>query len=258
MKAYAAHGVVPNDAPTGAIDHRYSFETNVLGIKIGSYTCGVVRETVAKGLWLYGGTPRDHQSFIRPLGMSTPYSPSVTEFCAKQAVLSLVASRGLRVGGNTFSTLNTILYPGDFPKMEDISQRPRLFRPLKFEFGGIDGVIISVDRERSRCHLLPLQVTIAGVRESSERLFFSQWSHWISTLALQLKNTKIEYVWITGSDSSSNRVVCQQHHQRQGINFFNPTYTRQTIALRDFSPEIYSGLRYAQSRQTPSQGKRAE
>ena len=252
MNACVTRRALPNDMPLKAFDHRYSFETMVLGVRIGSYTCGVVREAVAKGLRQYGDPIRDHRSLLQPLRVFTPYSPSLAGFYAKQVVLSLITNRGLGIGDNTFSSLDTTLYPGDFPDMSDIGKRPRLFCPRKFEFGGIDGVIISIDRERkwSRCHLLPLQVTIADARESSEILFFSQWSHWINTVGLQVNNVEIEYVWIVGSGPSSNREFRKQTRHRQGIAFLNPEYTRQTITLRDLSPEIHSEWRYAQARRT--------
>ena len=253
MKACVAHGAVPTSMPLDAIDHRYSFEKTTLGAGIGSYTCGAAREAVAKGLRLHGRTPGEpggHKSLLGLLRIHTPYSPSVAEFCAKQAALSLISSCGLSVGDNTFSDLGITHYSGDFPKMEDIGKRPKLFCPLKFEFGGIDGVIISIDRERrrSRCQLLPLQVTIADARESSEILFFSQWSHWINALALQLNDVIVEYVWIAGSGSPSDRFLTERTRQRHGIKFLNPQYTRQKITLRDLSPEISSELRYAQTR----------
>ena len=253
MKACVVHGVLPTGMPLNAIDHRYFFEKTTLGASIGSYTCGAAREAVAKGLRLYGGTPREpggHKSLLGLLRIQTPYSPSVAGFCVKQAVLSLISSRGLSVGLHASSFLEIKHYPGDFPKMEDIGSQPKLFCPMKFEFGGIDGVIISIDRycKRPRCHLLPLQVTIADARDSSEGLFFSQWSHWINTLALQLKAVDVEYVWIVGSGSSSVRNCITLNQERQGIYFSNPPYTRRTIALRELSSEIYSELRYAQAK----------
>ena len=248
MNACVVNGAVPKSMPFDDVDHRYSFETIVSGVMFGSYTCGAAREAVAKGLRRHGGAHTDYRSLIRPLRSLTPYSPSVAEFFAKQAVLSLIERHGFGVGDSAFSSLNTTLYPGDFPEMGDIGERPRLFCPLKPGFGGIDGIIISIDREWSRCHLLPLQVTTADARDSSEILFFSQWSHWINTLGLQVKDVDVEYIWVVGSGSPSTRYFSKQTRQRQGIKFLNPKYTRQTVTLRDLSPEISSELRYAQTR----------
>ena len=246
MKACVAHGVLPNDVPLNAVDQRYSFEETVLGKRIGSYTCGVARDAIAKGLCRYRGIPVDPQGFLVPLRGST-YNPTAAEFFVKRAAMAIIGEQGLSVGKNVIPRMDVVPYSGDFPDMSISRGSPTLYFPLKFDLG-IDGIIASVSKGGRVCHLLPLRITIGKVRTASEEIFLSQWSHWINTLDFGL--VRVEYVWIVGSGSPElwRRPVKENNSTRYGLGFHNPPYVRQIITLRDLSPQIFTELRYAQTR----------
>ena len=248
MKACVAHEVVPNDVPLKAVDQRYSFEETVLGERIGSYTCGVAREAIAKGLRRYGDIPKDPQGFLVPLRGSV-YNPTAAEFFVKRAAMTTIERRGLSVGKNVIPGMDVVPYPGDFPSIRYIEAPPKLYFPLKLDLG-IDGIIVKVNDGGKRCCLFPLQITIREdpIRGNPEQIFFSQWSHWISTLGF--KAVEVEYVWIVGSGSQTTwrQGIREENHTRQGLGYHNPPYVRQIITLRDLSPEIFTELRYARAR----------
>ena len=252
MEACVAHGVVPDGVPLNAIDRRYSFEEPALGGRIGSYSCGAAREAIAKGLYRYGGIPKDPQGFLGSL-RSLVYDPSAAEFFVKRAAMAEIGERGLRVGKNVIPRMGVVPYTGDFPditaQVVASSGLPKLYLPLGLDLG-IDGIIVSLDKEAGfgvrRCRVFPLRITIAEAQKESEELFVSRWSHWINTLGLGA--VTVEYIWIVGSGSPRERYVAPSTSTRHGLGFCSPPYTRQIITLRDLSPQIFTELRYAQTR----------
>ena len=250
MKACVAHGAVPNNMSLNAIDQRYSFEETVMGERIGSYTCGAAREAIAKWLCQYGGIPKNFQEILEPLRWLL-YNQSAAEFFVKRAAMAVIGGQGLRIGKNVIPRMDVVPYSGDFP---DISAQatggsPKLYFPLKPDLG-IDGIIVRVNNrvglEGKQCRLFPLQIAVTDAKTESEELFVSRWSHWINTRGFAA--VEVQYIWIVGSGSPREWYVGAGTNTRHGLGFRGPPYTRQVITLRDLSPQIFTELRYAQTR----------
>ena len=149
MNACMIKDYVP-PAPHHVVDHRYFFATQSGDAEIGPDTCGIAREAVARALRLYGrNTSGDYQFLLRALTTFTN-SPSVTGFLIEQTVLSSIGARGLDIGEEISSPMETIGFRGEFPEIEpDI--KLALYCPLRSNFPGIDRLVVRFNKETMKC-----------------------------------------------------------------------------------------------------------
>lgn len=233
-------------APHHVVDHRYFFATQSGSAEIGSYTCGIAREAVARALRLYGrNTSVDYQFLLRAL-TTFANNPSVTGFLIEQAVLSSIGARGLDIGEEISSPMETIVFHGEFPEIKpDI--KLALYCPLRPDFPAIDGLIVHFNKETKKCYMFPLQVTIRPRKQhsNSENMFFRSWPLWIRNLADF--DIEVQFVWVLKSVTPSTVLCQEEYHTLEGRRFLFPRYFRREIPLERVSQDIGQSLERAQA-----------
>ena len=160
-------------------DHRYFFaERQGDGTIVGSYMCGIARGAVSRKLQQYGGI-RAIENFWHLQFGSFINNPSMTGFLVEEACLSSISIHGLDIGMGLSTGIATQLFQGDFPQFT-LEEGVVLYCPVKFNFPGIDAVVVRLESTggRKKAFLFPIQITIAKKHSDSVGKFFASWGQW--------------------------------------------------------------------------------
>lgn len=129
-------------------------------------------------------------------------NPSARGFIVEQAILSSIALKGLDIGANINKPMQVISFVGPKPLFrKDILGKPILYRPQKFNFECIDGIIVLIQKpnqpdQKMKLLMFPLQITLRRKSHTdSYKKFFGQYSQWIK--ALEEFDIIPQFVWIT-------------------------------------------------------------
>ena len=237
--------------PPELVDHRYFYAEcpphSQTHLKVGKHACGIARDAAARQLRLFRMGNFGDTDFLKALNDYID-NPSVTGFFIEQAVLSSIASRGLDISKDISTPMDTVMFAGNFPTLEKKSN-PVLYCPLKFNYRGIDAIIVRFDYSRgkkldkNKCFMFPLQVIVAKSHTDSEQAFFDDWSLWSE--GLDDFDVVVEFLWITTEASSAANISGNSRSIRSGIRSGWPSYTRRNIHLLAVNPDIWA--RYQQA-----------
>jgi hypothetical protein len=237
---------VPKDARL--VDHRYFYREGS-GRKICRYTCGIARNAAAKQLMHFGMGKFDPSEILEDLERYID-NPSVTGFLIEMAVLASVAKGRLNIEG-TRKAMRTFLFPDEFPKF-DKNVGLALYCPLRFNFRGIDGIVVKFDKDDKTCKMFPLQVTVAKTHSKSEEVFLNEWVDWIRDL--DGFKVSLEFVWISTWEPSSDAVAVKECSTRSGKIPKKPSYTRRGVHIDDLDKELWNHYKRALSKRGRMQG----
>jgi hypothetical protein len=148
--------------------------------------------------------------------------------------LSSIRSNGLAIGGEIKKAMDVRLLRKLSDVRTDITGTAVLYRPQKFNFKAIDGMIVLIEPDggntRKKLSMFPLQITLspADHRNSGEQ-FFKEYGWWIT--GLSNFNVEIQFLWITPERHDSQEYPASQHPKR-------PKHLERYIPLRDVSQKI--------------------
>ena len=191
------------------IDHRYFYQ---LENERGRYTCGLIRNAVAEQLHKL----QVHFADTNFLTSLTDFidNPPVAGFMIEHAVLSSIRSNGLAIDAEIGTPMELRLL-GEPPNFAtDVTDKPVLYRPNKFNYKAIDGIIVLIKLEtqntrgkklkiamakkeenaKPKLLMFPLQITLASSHSDSHARFFKEYSKW--TRELSTFDVEIEFLWI--------------------------------------------------------------
>ena len=99
---------------------------------------------------------------------------------------------------------------------------------------------------RRKCWMFPIQVTVAKSHSDSEGAFFNNWDAWERMIDLEKFDIEVQFIWITGKDSTTSEVEDRQRNLRSAPRLTNPKYTTRNLPLRLVSPDIWDRYQRAQ------------
>jgi hypothetical protein len=217
------------------IDHRFFYSNR----GIGNYTCGIAREAVACVLWGYGDNSFGVTQKLTSLEQYID-NESVIGFFLECAILQTIQSNGLKVDGLS-NAMPMITYRG-FPTF-DTNRSLALYVPCSYNFRGIDGIILRMDREKRRAYLFPLQVTVAKRHGDSEQSFFNDWDRWVR--GFEGFEVEVIFLWITAKDPSVEDKDEAYRSHRSGKVLKNPAFCSRNISFEDVNKTVWD--RYAKA-----------
>ena len=235
------------------IDHRYfyhEYKSFKHGIgDYGSYTCGLVRNAVAAELLACNEDFAD-KDFLTSLPDFID-NPSVAGFMIEYAVLSSIRSNGLPIGPKIIGPMSVIIFEDDILQFrKDIIGKSVLYCPRKFNFKGIDGVIVQIEKKRPKgkkkrkLSMFPFQIILAPDSHSnSPGVFFNGYKKW--TNDFDEFDVEPEFLWITPKWPELKEH--DEHSKRK-----KPAYRERYIHLKDVSQDIWNRYQLAlQSKAIP-------
>ena len=232
----------------------------------GNYTCGIARETAVRLLRFHGMNRFADTDFLSSLDEYIT-NPSVTGFFIEQATLSWIGCHGLSIPKNTSKPPTITMFEEDYPDGINTECGLTLYCPLKFNLRAIDGIIIGFETEvdkgksktakrkskaaaerskvaaekskdvRRKCWMFPIQVTVAKSLSDSEGAFFNNWDTWARMIDLEKFDIEVQFIWITGKDSTTSEAGERQRDLRSAPRLTNPKYTTRNLPLRLVSPK---------------------
>jgi hypothetical protein len=252
MTACLSHQSVsnPSMALGNLIDHRYFYDELKDGSYIGNYTCGIARNAVAAELRA-NSVAFTATDFLKSL-RDYINNPCVTRFMVEQAVLSSIELKGLAAAlGERNSSMTVVMFHDAFPKFRTDTNstiKPILYCPQKYNFRGIDGIIVWIepeeangrqmgeqmeepgDEKKRKLLMFPLQITTAPENHlDSHKIFFSEYKGWIESLGEF--DVVPEFVWITPYQSTHI-----DHLENSQFNW--PPYKERYIHLGQVDKDI--------------------
>lgn len=217
-----------------------------------SYTCGLARNAVAAKL-LASKVNFADTDFLKSLS-NFINNPSVTGFMIEYAVLLSIGSNGLAIGATIQKPIDMIIFTEATPNFrKDITDRPVLYHPGKFDFKGIDGVIVRIEtrpklkgkgiqkrdaeEEKRKLFMYPFQITLVPDSHSdSHETFFNQYGKWIE--GLKEFDIVPEFLWITPKPRS-----LIEHGEKSRPKW--PAHRGRYVSLEDVNEDIWSRYRLA-------------
>lgn len=243
------------------IDHRYFYhyqykpsDEDVAG-DYGNYTCGLARNAVAAEL-LASKVDFTDTYFLR--SSSNFINPSVAGFMMEYAVLSSIGLNGLAIGATIQKPMDIIIFRGATPNFREcITDGPVLYRPDKFNFKGIDGVIVQIEtrpklkgkgtqkrdaeEEKEKLFMYPFQITLAPDSHSdSHETFFNRYDKW--TEGLKEFDIVPEFLWITPKPRS-----LIEHGEKSRPKW--PAHRERYVSLEDVNKDWRWYLRELQDKE---------
>jgi hypothetical protein len=221
------------------VDHRYFFDEfhEDQCANVANYTCGVARNAVATEL-LANKVNLSNGDFW--ISLSDHINNScTTEFIIKQAILSRISFSGLNIAGKGINTsMSVVLFPGSFPAVRtSITGQPILYCPQKFNYRGIDGIIIRMgprpmtNENRQQLFMYPLQITLASKHSDSHKTFFNDYGSWI--LGLAEYDVVPTFLWISPKVARH-----KQHKPTNGDNW--PTHYEEFVPINQVNPNLWA------------------
>jgi hypothetical protein len=191
------HETIPigRDAHLDLIDHRYCYE---LRDHRGWYTCSLIRDAVGDQLLSWNENFAD-TDFLTSLPDFID-NRSIAGYMVEHAVLSSIRSNGLTIDAEIGKAMDVKLLRGLSDIKTDITGTAVLYRPQKFNFKAIDGMIVLVKpgekNTKKKLLMFPLQITIAPADHANSReQFFEEYGSWITDLTNF--DVEVQFLWIT-------------------------------------------------------------
>jgi hypothetical protein len=223
---------------------------------VGNYTCGFIRNAVALELRMNGADFAD-VDFLTSLP-NYINNPCITKFMIEQAVLSSMVSNGLAIGESIGRPMILVMFKDEFPRFRtDVADQPVLYCSPKFDFRGIDGIIVSIEslpkprkggqtvhvkQGKRKLFMYPIQVTLApDTHSDSRRKFLDQYKEW--TKDLEEFDVVVQFVWITPNPES----MLKQHDQ------LNERYIPLSAVNRDIWKEYQRAKRKKAIQEAPEE-----
>jgi hypothetical protein len=165
------------------------------------------------------------------------------------AILSSIQLKGLPIGAGIGASmeLRPLEDPSDFEKA--IADKPVLYRPRKFNFKAIDGVIILIkpdklndeeDAKKKKLLMFPFQITVAPATHANSReQFFEEYGWWIEDLSKY--DVDIQFLWITPECRDSQEYPAKPERKW-------PKHLERYIPFKDVDKEIGERYENAQKR----------
>src|SRR3954453_3008194 len=118
----------------------------------------------------------------------------------EHAILSSIRSNGLAISAEIGKAMEVRLLKDLSDIKTNITGTAVLYRPKKFNFRAIDGMIVLIkpDKNNAKKKLLifPLQITLAPADHANSReRFFKEYGWWIT--GLSNFDVEIQFLWIT-------------------------------------------------------------
>jgi hypothetical protein len=197
-----------NDAPPlirekpHLIDHRFFFQRED---GTGGHSCGIVRKAVGDQLFR-GEQYFADASFLKILPKFIDVRPTVGYFM-ESAVLFYLQLKGIPCHTYLGNSMKVINFDTSIPNFEkNIIGKPVLYRPTKYNFETLDGIIVFIkeqegQNQKKQLFLYPYQVTLQRKgHKNSHDLFFEKYEQWVEDL--QEFDVETEFLWFTGDPSS--------------------------------------------------------
>ena len=197
MTACFRHETIPIGrlAHCQLIDHRYFYE---LDNNQGRYTCSLIRDAVGDQLLAWNQDFAD-TDFLTSLPKFID-NRAVAGYMIEHAVLSSIRSNGLAVSAGIKKAMEVRLLTNVYDIKTDIMGTPVLYRPKKFNFKAIDGMIVLINdgegAKKKKLLMFPLQITLAPAdHKDSRQEFFKEYGSWIRDISNF--DVEIQFLWIT-------------------------------------------------------------
>jgi hypothetical protein len=231
------------------VDHRYFFDEfdKDQHANIAHYACGIARNAVATEL-LANKVNLSDSDFWSSLPEHIN-NPCTTRFIIEQAILSRISFSGLNVTGKDINTsMSVVLFSGNFPKFRtDITGQPILYCPQKFNYRGIDGIIIRIGPQpmtkenRQQLFMYPLQITLApDTHSDSHKTFFNDYESWICSL--EEYDVVPTFLWI------SPKVAGPKLHNPTDEDDW-PAYYEEYVPINQVDSNLWALYMHAKQRQ---------
>src|SRR5436309_1973002 len=143
------------------IDHRYFYRDNGRG----NYTCGLVRDAVARKL-LESDVDFADTDFLSTLD-NFANNRAMVGFLIEHAVLSSIKSKGLNISEDIGMAMEMRLLT-DPSDIKTDKHYPVLYRPEKSNFTAIDGMVVRIEplkktakKGKQKLFMFPFQITVA-------------------------------------------------------------------------------------------------
>lgn len=192
------------------VDHRFFFDefNEKKRVHVANYTCGLARNAVATQLHVEK-VNLSNSNFWGSL-LNHINNPCITGFIIEQAILSRISFDGLNVAGKDINTpMSMVSFSGSFPYFRtDITEQPILYCPRKFNYRGIDAVIVRIEPSpitnfKQRLFIYPLQITLTDTHSDSHKTFFDDYKSW--THRLERFDVVPTFLWISPKVASPKR-----------------------------------------------------
>jgi hypothetical protein len=161
------------------IDRLYFYRLDNDG---GRYTCGLIRDAVAEQLLEWNDNFAD-TGFLDSLAEFT--NLSVAAFTIEHVVLSSTRLSRLAIAAGVGQPMKVQLLTGSSDIKTDITDQPVLYRPTKFNFKDIDGMIVLIKPDelngakKPKLLMFPFQIALVpDTRSDSHAMFFKEYEKW--------------------------------------------------------------------------------
>jgi hypothetical protein len=222
------------------VDHRYFFDEfdEDQNANIAYNACGIARNAVAKELHVNKVNLSDME-FWSSLSNHIN-NPCTTGFIIEQAILSQISFSGLNITGKKVDkSMKVVLFPGNFPKFRtDTTEEPILYYPEKFNYPGIDGIIIRIGPQpmtrhnRQQLFMYPLQITLAPDKHSdSHKTFFDNYKTW--TFFLGKFDVVPTFLWIVPKAADA-----KVHTPKDEDDW--PAHSEEYVPISQVSPDLWA------------------
>jgi hypothetical protein len=232
------HETIPigRDTHLDLIDHRYFYERDGKGW----YTCSLIRDAVVDQLLAWNEDFAD-TDFLTSLSDFID-NKSVAGFMIEHAVLSSIRSNGLAIGAEIGKAMKVKLLRGLSDINTDIIDTAVLYRPKKFNFKAIDGMIVLIKPSekdaKKKLLMFPLQITLAPADHTDSReQFFEEYGWWI--IGFSSFDVEIQFLWIIPECHGSQEYPASLHPKR-------PKNLERYIPLQDVNQRIWEKYEDAQ------------
>src|ERR1700722_13373751 len=213
------------------IDHRYFYQVDDGS---GRYACGLARDAVAEQLLEWNIRFAD-TDFLASLPEFID-NQSVAGFVIEYAVLSSIQSNGLAISAGLGKSMEVKVCAKLRDISMDITDQPVLYRPRKYNFKAIDGIIILIkpdepNNARKKLLMFPLQITVAPATHTNSREeFFKENGSWIEDLSKF--DVEVQFLWITP--------ICReiQNHPANPKRHW-PKHQERYIPFKDINEKIW-------------------
>ena len=231
------------------VDHRYFFDefNKDNSVNMASYTCGLARNAVATELHANKVNLSDND-FWNSLPNHIN-NPCTTGFIIKQAVLSRISFSGLNIAEKDINTsMPVVLFSDKFPNLRtDITVKPILYYPQKFNYRAIDGIIVRIgskpmtEWDKQKLFMYPLQITLAPDKHSdSHKTFLSDYEIW--TDGLKEYDVELTFLWISPEVAGPTL-----HEPTDRDNW--PAHYEEYVPISQVHPELWALYESAKQRQ---------
>jgi hypothetical protein len=245
VKACLRHTTVPGgrNAHLDLIDHRYFYELHDdKGWYTGWYTCSLIRDAVTDQLLTWNEDFAD-TDFLTSLS-SFIDNRSVAGFMIEHAVLSSIRSNGLAISAEIGKAMHARLLLSLSDIDTDITGTAVLYRPKKFNFKAIDGMIVLIEPgekdAKKKMLLFPLQITLTpGDHKDSRTEFFEEYGWWVTSHSDF--DVEVQFLWITPEYRDYQEYPASEHPKW-------PRHLERYIPFWDVNQRIWEKYKNAQKK----------